>query len=132
MGVVGVPLEPSLGGGVAAPVSVFAKEQSYKAAILDAVGVLKGRRFSGGNRRGCRFRLFVLTPPLGFLSLIGSCSLSMFFLGRLCLSGLGSSGSRGDGRSAEVDMLFKLLTSAMLDLRAEKKGGWSYSVLGDS
>ena len=124
-----MPFEPTLGGGVAAR-ALLVDEPSYKAAILEAVGVLSGSRFNGGNLKGCKVLLFVFAPPLGLRSFAGSVSP---ILERICLSTLGGSGSLGDGRSPEVERLCRLLTSRpMLDLRAVKKGGCSNSPFGDS
>jgi hypothetical protein len=45
-----------LGGGVKLPSE---KAGSRNAAIFAAVGVLKGNKFSGGRRSGCKFFFFV-------------------------------------------------------------------------
>jgi len=52
IGVVGVLACFRVGGGVDFPISELC---SCNAAILAAVGVLKGPRFNGGRLRGCRF-----------------------------------------------------------------------------
>jgi hypothetical protein len=54
IGVLGVVGTPRRGGGVVFPSTAVG---SCKAAILAAVGVLKGSKFRGGSRRGCRFFL---------------------------------------------------------------------------
>lgn len=51
MGVLGIPLAPILGGGVTDPPFVL-PAPSYSAAILAAVGKLKGKRFIGGSLKG--------------------------------------------------------------------------------
>ena len=75
MGVVGVVLAPTLGGGVTEPLFFKAAVASWRAAIFEAVEVLKGRRFRGGNLSGCKDRLVAFLLSLGFLSVAGSASL---------------------------------------------------------
>lgn len=66
MGVLGVFIVPRTPGGVVVPSlgSIF----ELKDLILAAVGVLKGRRFNGGNLRVCRFFLLDLRCGLVFSS----------------------------------------------------------------
>ena len=75
MGVVGMVLVPSLGGGVTAPFLLAAAVASCKAAIFEAVEVLNGRRFIGGNLNGCRLRFFAFFASFAFLSVAGSASI---------------------------------------------------------
>jgi hypothetical protein len=56
IGVVGVFVSTLRGGGVKFPSE---KAGSCKAEIFAAVGVLKGSKFNGGRRSGCRFFFFV-------------------------------------------------------------------------
>jgi hypothetical protein len=51
IGVLGVFLPTRLGGGVISPSSA-SEEGSLRAATFVIVGVLSGRRLSGGKRRG--------------------------------------------------------------------------------
>lgn len=72
MGVVGMALLSSFSGGVTVPLFFAAAVASCKAAIFEAVEVLRGRRFNGGSLSGCRLRLFALFVSFGFLSVAGS------------------------------------------------------------
>lgn len=133
MGVLGIPFGPTLGGGVIDPESTAAVP-SYRAAILAAVGVLKGRRFIGGNLRGWSVRLLLL-----ILRILGLLSLSKVALpgrGFFIEDFRGSIGASlsvdGVGIPSAVEILCKLMESfGRLDLRAEKNG-WSISALGES
>ena len=75
MGVVGMVLALSLGGGVTAPFLFAAAVASCKAAIFEAVEVLNGRRFKGGSLNGCRLRFFAFFASFAFLSVAGSASI---------------------------------------------------------
>lgn len=97
---------------------------SYSAAILAAVGVLRGRRFNGGNRKGCKVRLLLLVPPFTFLSLPEAASTASSRLWRVSRSGfVGPASDGGVNVTSAVDVLVTLLVSCgRLDFRAEKKG----------
>ena len=105
---------------------------SYSAAIFAAVGVLSGRRFSGGIRRGCKVLRLIWTALLAFFSVAGY---SLVVNPLLCrpLSGLsGSPSLEPEAAPSVLEPLVELLLSkGKLVLRAEKKG-WSSSVFGDS
>ena len=75
MGVVGIAFAPPFGGGVKVPLLFAATVDSCRAAILEAVEVLNGRRFSGGSLSGCSVRLFALCASFGFLSVTDSASI---------------------------------------------------------
>ena len=63
-----------LGGGVTVPLFFAAAVASCKAAILEAVEVLNGRRFKGGSLNGCRLRFLASCVSFDFLSGPGSTS----------------------------------------------------------
>jgi len=131
IGVPGEALWPFFGGGVMEP-KLVAPAPSYSAAILAAVGVLSGRRFSGGIRRGCKVLRLMLMAPLAFFSVLGRSTL-VRPLPCCPMSGFETSLSPWPDNSPSVlEPPFALLVSkGKLDLRAEKNG-WSNSVLGDS
>lgn len=70
IGVLGVFVFGCLGGGVSVPWTVSWLPSN--ARILAAVGVLKGRRLSGGNRNGWRFFFATFAPPFCFDSWSGT------------------------------------------------------------
>lgn len=125
MGVLGVFGCTCLGGGV---LRSSAPAASCRAATLDAVGVLKGSKFKGGSRSGCRF--FFLTGVELFW-----CSKSelAFLLGFGSLSFLGTSRIEFRPDKLFVEVLFILLESkGKLDFRLLKNGGSAGESFGDS
>ena len=74
IGVVGIALAPTLGGGVTVPLFFAAAVASCRAAIFEAVEVLNGRRFSGGSLSGCKVRLLAFLVSSDFFSVAGSVS----------------------------------------------------------
>ena len=126
IGVLGVVGAPRRGGGVD-----FPSVDAGKAAILAAVGVLRGNKFKGGSRKGCRFF---------FTGVALFCWSTSEFepRGTWCRC----FGSRSDlrGSRAEplpdklfVEVLFMLLVSnGRLDFRCVKSGGSEGDSFGDS
>lgn len=96
---------------------------SCKAAIFAAVGVLNGRRFRGGRRRGWRFLLLI------WELVVGSLFVSIFepmvrpFLCLVSLSVLEGSWWRPTfGTHSGVELSWKLFVSkCWLDLREDEK-----------
>ena len=125
IGVLGVFAFPRLGGGVMFPSSV-SEDGSCNAAILAAVGVLRGNRLRGGKRRGCSFFLFMDGAALAFGPRSRADPIVRPLLSRA------SSVTPGIWTCSVVEVLMAVLTSrGRLGLRAEKKG-WSNSAFGDS
>jgi hypothetical protein len=104
---------------------------SPKAAILAAVGVLKGRRFNGGKRKGCRFFFFV-GVAFAFCSMSDSEAIRAFLLVTGSGSILVDSRTEADPENSFVELLFLLLESnGRLDFRL-KNGCSAGDSLGDS
>lgn len=57
-----------------APLFFAASVASCRAAIFEAVAVLKGRRFSGGSLSGCKVRLLAFLVSSDVFSVAGSVS----------------------------------------------------------
>lgn len=106
---------------------------SCNAAILAAVGVLKGRRLRGGRRRGCSLFLFVTGGALAVVSISRRGPSVRPRLPRPSRSLLeASSVAANVGLQAVVEVLATLPASnGRLDLRTAKNG-WSSSAFGDS
>lgn len=122
IGVLGVFALTRRGGGVIIPSEATG---SGNDAIFDAVGVLNGKRLSGGRRKGCK--LFFLTCCT-FL-----CSASVLRTGFLDCSFLTGSRIEALPDKLFVDMLLTLLASkGPLALRCIKKGGSAGESFGDS
>lgn len=125
IGVLGVLVLTLRGGGVIMPSDGIG---SGNAAILEAVGVLKGKRFNGGSRSGCK--LFFLTWVVFRIS-DSTGATAFLVLG----SGSWRIGSRTDPRPERllVEMLLILLASkGLLTFRWVKNGGSAGESLGDS
>ena len=129
IGVLGVLALTRRGGGV-----IWPSEKAGScpnAAILAAVGVLKGSKFNGGSRSGCKF--FFLTGVALF------CWSSEFeaagpYCRALCSRSV-FTGSRIDPLPDKlfVDVLLILLASnGILDFRLLKNGGSAGESFGDS
>lgn len=56
------------------PLFFAASVASCRAAILEAVAVLNGRRFNGGSLSGCRVRLLAFLVSSDLFSVAGSVS----------------------------------------------------------
>ena len=110
----------------------IAPAPSYRAAIFAAVGVLRGRRFKGGKRKGCSVLRLMLVVPLAFFSVPGYSS-TVRPLRCRPPSGFGTSLSPEPETAPSVfePLVVLLVSNGKLDFRA-KKNGWSDSVLGDS
>lgn len=95
--------------------------RSYSALIFSVVGVLRGRRFRGGRRRGCKFLLLLFVPPLAFFSVPELCSIVGPLRCHVSRSTFGSALSAVwyDSPSA-VDVLELLTSKGRLDLRPAK------------
>ena len=122
IGVLGVFVLTLRGGGVIMPSEATG---AGIAAILEAVGVLRGNRFSGGRRSGCRFFFLTCCEFLCSTSPFESCFLVCSVL----------TGSRVEARPDRllVDMLLILLASnGPLILRCMKNGGSAGVSFGDS
>jgi hypothetical protein len=108
---------------VIAPASM-SKDGSCNAAILAAVGVLKGRRLRGGRRRGCNFLLLIVGAALALISTSEPDPVVRPLLPRASRSTIGASNvAPGLGTHPVVEVLVTLLASnGRLGLRTEKNG----------
>lgn len=129
IGVLGVLVLTRRGGGVTCPSE---NEGSCKAAILVVVGVLKGSRFRGGSRSGCKFFFFAVIAL--FCWSRSELEVTEPYW-RFCGSRSFLTGSRTEALPDKlvVEELFILLASnGILDFRLLRKGGSAGDSLGDS
>jgi hypothetical protein len=128
IGVLGVFAYPRLGGGVKLPSE---KEGSCNAAIFASVGVLKGSRFNGGRRSGCRCFFFV-GVALIFWSTSDPDPIKTFLLALFELTLTGSRTGVGPDSSFVEELFILLESKGKLDFRLLKNGCSAGDSFGDS